>query len=170
VIEGFAEAGAATAPARLSLAVAGGFRSVSIAGAQTKPADTGDYGVNSVPANALRTAELFALFARIGETPVVDPAHGISSEEAVWADGDTRAVLNSKQTAFQYFLNRVWQTMARFGIQGVEASQVFSPDMCPLQTDSGRIAGGWPLPFVPFVRILKARKKIHRRLSQRQSF
>jgi hypothetical protein len=118
-----------------------------ITGVQTKLADTGDYGVNSISANALKTAELFALFAHIGETLIVDPAHGISSEEAMWANGDTRAVLNSKQIAFQYFLNQVWQTMARFGLEGVEASQVFSPDKLFITNDdmAGRRAKGYDI-------------------------
>jgi hypothetical protein len=118
-----------------------------IAGAQTKLTDTADYGVNSISANALRTAELFALFAHVGETLIIDPAHGISSEEAVWADGDTRAILNSKQIAFQYFLSRVWQTMARFGLEGVETDQIYSPGKLFITNDDmpGRRAKGYDI-------------------------
>jgi hypothetical protein len=100
----------------------------AVVGAETKLTDTGDYGVNSISANALKAAELLAMFAKLSESLVVDPRFGISSENAAWADGDTRAILNARQIAFQYFLDTVWATMARFGLEGVEAAQIYSPD------------------------------------------
>jgi hypothetical protein len=100
----------------------------AIVGAETKLADTGDYGVNSISANALKAAEILAMFAKLSESLVVDPRFGISSENAEWADGDTRAILNARQIAFQHFTEAVWATMARFGLEGVEATQIYSPD------------------------------------------
>jgi hypothetical protein len=98
------------------------------AGARTTVADTGDYGVNSISANALKVSELLAMFAKLSESLIVDPRFGLSSENAEWADGDTRALLNARQIAFQYFTDAVWTTMARFGLEGVEAMQIYSPD------------------------------------------
>jgi hypothetical protein len=100
----------------------------TVVGAETKLADTSDYGVNSISANALKVAELLAVFAKLSESLVVDPRFGISSENVEWADGDTRAVLNARQIAFQYFTEAIWATMARFGLEGVEATQIYSPD------------------------------------------
>ena len=100
----------------------------TIVGAQTKLADTGDYGVNSISANALKAAELFALFATLGETLIIDPSYGISSETNEWAEGDTRAVLNSKEISFQYFLRQQWNPMVRLGLAGLESTQVYSKD------------------------------------------
>jgi len=99
-----------------------------ITGAQTKLTDTGDYAANSISANALITAELLGVFAKLTESLVVDPRYGVSSENSQWADGDTRAVLNARQIAFQFFSEAVWLTMARLGLEGVEATQVFSRD------------------------------------------
>jgi hypothetical protein len=110
----------------------------AVAGAETKLADTGDYGVNTISANALKIAEIFALFAHIGETLIIDPAYGISSEERTWAQGDTRAVLNSREISFQYFLNQVWQIMARFGPEGLETPQVFAAEKFFLTNDDMR--------------------------------
>jgi hypothetical protein len=125
----------------------------AVAGAQTTLTDTGDYAANSISANALKAAELFALFAHIGETLVIDPSYGISSEEQVWAEGDTRAVLNSREIAFQYFIKLLgmeagaWQTMARLGLEGVEAAQVFSQDKLFITNDdmSGRRSKGYDI-------------------------
>ena len=99
-----------------------------ISGAQTKLTDTGDYAANSISANAIITAELLGIFAKLTESLVVDPRYGVSSENAQWADGDTRAVLNARQIAFQFFSEAVWLTMARLGLEGVEATQVYSQD------------------------------------------
>jgi hypothetical protein len=103
----------------------------AVVGAQTTLADTGDYAANSISSNALKAAELFALFAHIGHTLIIDPATGISSENQTWAEGDTRAILNSKEITFQYFIKLLnagaWQNMARLGLEGVGASQFFSP-------------------------------------------
>ncbi|MDR1307618.1 MAG: hypothetical protein LBK74_08605 [Treponema sp.] len=105
------------------------------AGAETILADTGDYGVNSISANALKTAELLAVFAKLTESLVVDPRYGISSENAEWADGDSRAVLNAREIAFQFFMDRLWFTMARLGLEGVEASQLYSADKLFITND-----------------------------------
>jgi hypothetical protein len=105
------------------------------AGAETKLTDTGDYGVNSISANALKTAELLAVFAKLTESLIGDPRYGISSENAEWADGDTRAVLNARQIAFQFFVDQVWTTMARLGLEGVEATQIYSPDKLFITND-----------------------------------
>jgi hypothetical protein len=137
----------------------------AVAGAQTKLTDTGDYGVNSISANALKTAELFALFATIGERLLIDP-RGISSESSEWAEGDTRAVLDSKQIAFQYFLKLLgqeaaaWQTMARLGLEGVEASQVFSKDKLYITNNdmTGRRSRGYDIG-IPF--LSESSKVIH---------
>jgi hypothetical protein len=123
-----------------------------VVGAETKLTDTGDYGVNSISANALKTAELLAIFAKLTESLIVDPRYGISSENAEWTDGDTRAVLNARQIAFQYFIDQVWVTMARLGLEGVEATQLYSPDKLFITNDnmfSRRSRGydvGAPLP------------------------
>ncbi|MDR2020532.1 MAG: hypothetical protein LBQ14_07185 [Treponema sp.] len=118
-----------------------------VVGASTTLTDTGDYGVNSISANALKIAEFFALFAHIGETLIIDPAYGISSEEQSWAQGDTRAVLNAREIAFQYFLNQVWQTMARFGLEGLETSQLFALNQFFLTNDDmqGRRSKGFDI-------------------------
>ncbi|MCL1812218.1 MAG: hypothetical protein FWG29_01710, partial [Treponema sp.] len=100
----------------------------AVIGAETKLTDTGDYGTNSISANALKTAELLAMFAKLTESLIVDPRYGISSENSEWSDGDTRAVLNARQIAFQFFMDQVWVTMARLGLEGVEATQLYSPD------------------------------------------
>jgi hypothetical protein len=105
------------------------------AGAETKLADTGDYGVNSISANALKTAELLAVFAKLSESLIVDPRYGISSENAEWADGDSRATLNAREIAFQFFTERLWATMARLGLEGVEASQLYSADKLFITND-----------------------------------
>ena len=99
-----------------------------IKGAQTKLTDTGDYAANSISANALITAELLGIFAKLTESLIVDPRYGVSSENSEWADGDTRAVLNARQIAFQFFSEAVWLTMARLGLEGVEATQIYSQD------------------------------------------
>jgi hypothetical protein len=129
----------------------------AVAGAQTKLADTGDYGVNSISANALKVAELFALFATIGERLLIDP-RGISSENTQWAEGATRAVLDSREIAFQFFLKLLgqdaaaWQTMARLGLEGVEASQFFSKDRLYITNNdmAGRRARGYDIG-IPFL-------------------
>jgi len=99
-----------------------------IVGAQTKLTDTGDYAVNSISANSLKVAEFLGIFAKLSESLVVDPRFGLSSENDEWADGDTRAVLNARQIAFQFFSEEVWLTMARLGLEGVQATQFFSRD------------------------------------------
>jgi len=130
-----------------------------IAGAQTKLTDTGDYGVNSISANALKVAEFWGIFAKLTESLIVDPRYGLSSENTEWADGDTRAILNSRQVAFQFFMDTIWVTMARLGLEGVEAAQIYSHDKmfitnadmllrrsrgydvgAPLPSDSSRVA------------------------------
>jgi hypothetical protein len=118
----------------------------AITGTETKLADTADYGVNSISANALKTAELFALFAHIGNSLIVDPS-GMITENQEWAEGDTRALLSAKEIAFQYFLSQMWQTMARIGLEGVEASQFFSKDKFFLTNDdmSGRRSKGYDI-------------------------
>jgi hypothetical protein len=122
-----------------------------VVGAQTKLTDTGDYGVNSISANSLKAAEFFALFARLAETLIIDPRYGIASEISEWSDGDTRAVLNSREIAFQYFkkINDVygWVNMAKLGISGVETSQVFSPDKLFIENDNmaGRRSKGYDI-------------------------
>jgi hypothetical protein len=129
----------------------------AVAGAQTKLADTGDYGVNSISANALKITELFALFATIGERLLIDP-RGISSENTQWAEGDTRAVLDSREIAFQYFLKLLgqeaaaWYTMARLGLEGVETSQVYSKDKLYITNNDmgGRRARGYDIG-IPFL-------------------
>ena len=124
----------------------------AVVGAETKLADTGDYGTNSISANALKTAEMLAIFAKLTESLIVDPRYGISSENSEWADGDTRAVLNARQIAFQFFMDQVWVTMARLGLEGVEATQLYSPDKLFITNDgmrSRRSRGydvGAPLP------------------------
>jgi hypothetical protein len=119
----------------------------TVVGAQTKLADTGDYGVNSISTNALKVAEFFALFAHIGNTLIIDPTYGISSEEQMWAEGDTRSILNSREIAFQYFLNQIWHTMARFGLEGLETSQIFAKDKFFLTNDNmpGRRSKGYDI-------------------------
>jgi hypothetical protein len=57
------------------------------AGARTKLADTGDYGVNSISANALRAGELFALFAKLAETLVIDPVRHIVGKRGMGGRG-----------------------------------------------------------------------------------
>ncbi|MDR1506577.1 MAG: hypothetical protein LBI67_05690 [Treponema sp.] len=123
-----------------------------VIGAQTKLADSGDYGVNSISANALKANELLAWIAKLAGTLVVDPRYGLSSENAEWADGDTRAILNSRQIAFQYFVSQVWQTMARLGLEGVEVSQLFSRDKLYISNDDmlGRRMRGFDIG-VPYL-------------------
>ena len=130
-----------------------------ITGAQTTLTDTGDYGVNTISANALITAELLGIFAKLSESLIIDPRFGLSSENNEWADGGTRAVLNARQIAFQFFVDSLWTTMARLGLEGVEAAQVYSRDKlfitnanmqsrrergfdvgAPLPSDSSRVA------------------------------
>ncbi|MCL2721737.1 MAG: host specificity factor TipJ family phage tail protein [Treponema sp.] len=100
----------------------------NIVGTQTKLTDTGDYATNSISANSLKVAELFGIFAKLSESLIVDPRYGLSFENNEWSDGDTRAILNARQIAFQFFSEAVWLTMARLGLEGVEATQLFSKD------------------------------------------
>ena|GEM_PF-3598636 len=108
----------------------------TVVGAETKLADTGDYGINSISANAIKTAELLTVFAKLSDSLIVDPRFGISSENTEWADGDTRAILNARQIAFQFFMDRIWVTMARLGLEGVEATQLYSADKLFITNDN----------------------------------
>ncbi|MDR2471496.1 MAG: hypothetical protein LBD09_05245, partial [Treponema sp.] len=110
----------------------------AVVGAETTLTDTGDYGVNSISAASLKAAELFALFAKLTESLIIDPRYGISAENAEWADGDTRAVLNARQIAFQFFAGQVWTAMARLGLEGVEAAQLYSTDKLYITNDDMR--------------------------------
>jgi len=109
-----------------------------VAGAQTKLTDTGDYGVNTISANALKVAEFLGIFAKLTESLIIDPRFGLSSENTEWADGDTRAILNARQIAFQFFMDALWVTMARLGLEGVEATQIYSPDKLFITNDDMR--------------------------------
>ena len=94
--------------------------------ATTKLADTGDYAANSISLNALKTSELYALFATLTETLIIDPNAGLAAQSSDYTEGDSRTLLNARELLFQYVLNGSWTTIVRLALEGLSANQIYA--------------------------------------------
>lgn len=119
----------------------------TVVAATTKLADSGDYAANSISLNALKTSELYALFATLSETLIIDPNAGLASQSSDYTEGDSRTVLNARELLFQYVLSGEWVTIVRLALEGLMANQVYSKDKLFITNDdmAGRRSRGFDI-------------------------
>lgn len=86
---------------------------------------TGDYGANTISANAIMTAALNAMIARINAFLTVDPNNGYQAGLTA-SEGDERAYLNNVRIAFEKRVNGLWKTMVQMAATGVLTKQLYS--------------------------------------------
>lgn len=117
----------------------------AVVAATTKLADSGDYAANSISLNALKTSELYALFATLSETLIIDPNAGLAAQSSDYTDGDSRTVLNAKELLFQYVVSGSWTTIVRLALEGLCANQIYSKDKLLITNNNmaGRRARGF---------------------------
>lgn len=108
----------------------------AVVAATTKLADTGDYAANSISLNALKTSELYALFATLSETLIIDPNAGLAAQNTDYVDGDSRTLLNARELLFQYVVSGSWVTIVRLALEGLCANQVYSNDKLIITNDT----------------------------------
>lgn len=124
----------------------------AVVAATTKLADSGDYAANSISLNALKTSELYALFATLSETLIIDPNAGLAAQNSDYTDGDSRTLLNARELLFQYVVSGSWVTIVRLALEGLCSNQVYSKDKLFITNDdmAGRRARGFDvgLPYL----------------------